>query len=156
MGFLVAFGAMIPAIALAIALWTLKVTQESLDFSRKALDQSRANWAQQKWFDLYFKADQAYNALERYQTAYRGSNPAMPSPAQTNAHNQVMYLIREAYTMAVVFPKNEAIDALFASTNFSNPVYALSEERLKSLSDALELLRQKALVNNGVLTVSNG
>jgi hypothetical protein len=154
MGAIALFSALLlPALALLISWWTLKLTRDSLEITKQAVEQARLSWAQQKWFDLYFKADQAYNALEHYQTAYQGCNPAAPSAAQMNDHNQVMYLIREAYTMAVVFPKNEAIDALFANTNFSNPVDALSKDRLKSLGDALELLRQRALVNKSVLDV---
>ena len=42
---------------------------------------------------------------------------------------------------------------MFASTDFLNPAYALSKDRLKSLSDAVELLRQNALVNKSVLDV---
>jgi hypothetical protein len=147
------FGALLPVIALFVSWWTLTLTRDSLEITKQAVEQGRINWAQQKWFDLYFKADQAYNALERYQSVYRGSNPAAPSAQQMQDHNQVMYLFREAYTMAVVFPKNGATDGLFASTNFSNPAEALSKDRLKAVSDALELLRQKALVNKSALDV---
>ncbi len=55
--------------------------------------------------------------------------------------------------MAVVFPKNEVTDALFASTQFNNVPEALSKDKLKTFMDALELLRQKALVKKDVLRI---
>lgn len=55
--------------------------------------------------------------------------------------------------MASVFPKNPAIDAFFHTVHFTSVSDALSKERLKTLSDALELLRQRALVNNDVLSI---
>jgi hypothetical protein len=119
---------------------------------QQTADRAHADWAQQKWFDLYFKVDQAYNALERFQTANHGCNTATLFPEQAKEYNQLMHIIREAHTMAVVFPKNAAIDALFTSTKISNFWSdVLPKERLQSLSDALELLRQKALVDQSVL-----
>jgi hypothetical protein len=107
-----AMGALLPILAFFVAWWTLKVNRESREFTYRALQHANMDWVQGKWFDLYFKADQACNALERYQTVYQHSNPAIPSVAQMNDHNHLMYLIREAYTMASVFPKNVATDAL--------------------------------------------
>jgi hypothetical protein len=103
--------------------------------------------------DLYFKADQAYNALDEYQELYNGCNPAIASPEQQKDHNRLMDIFREACTMAAVFPKNEAIDTLFKSVKFTTVTDALSKDRLKELSDALELLRQKAFINADVLIV---
>ena len=105
---------------------------------------------------LYFKADQAYNALDEYQALYKGCNPAICSPEQEKDHNELMDIFREACTMAAVFPKNPAIDALYDSVKFTNVTDALSKERLKALSDALELLRQNALINVDVLSVEAG
>lgn len=62
-------GMIIAFAALLISWWTLKVT-------KKAVEQARLDWAKQKWFDLYFKADQAYNALDEYQALYQGCNQA--------------------------------------------------------------------------------
>jgi hypothetical protein len=153
MAFFTLSGALLPALALLVSWWTLKLTRDSFFLTKKAVDHQRMGWAQQKWFDLYFKADQAYNALERYQTVYQGSNPAMHSTGQMQDYNQLMHIFREAHTMAVVFPRNAATDALFANTKFSNFDDAMSKERLKALADALELLREKALVNKSVLEV---
>jgi hypothetical protein len=67
-----------------------------------------------------------------------------------------MHTFREACTMAAVFPKNPAIDTFFETVNFTNVNDPLSKERLKALFNALELLRQKALVNSDVLRVEAG
>jgi hypothetical protein len=141
-------GVILAFAALLIAWWTLKVTKQSVE-------RARIDWARQKWFDLYFKADQAYNALEEYQALYQGCNPAICSPEQEKDHNKLMDIFREACTMAVVFPKNPAIDSFCDSVKFTNVSDALSKERLEELSDALELLRQKALINRGVLNVES-
>jgi hypothetical protein len=139
-------GVILAFAALLIAWWTLKVTKQSVE-------RARIDWARQKWFDLYFKADQAYNALDEYQALYQGCNPAICSPERETDHNELMDIFREACTMAAVFPKNPAIDALFKSVEFANANDALSKDRLKTLLDALELLRQKALINQDVLNV---
>jgi hypothetical protein len=139
-------GVVIAFAALLIAWWTLIVTKQSVE-------RARIDWAKEKWFDLYFKADQAYNALDEYQALHQGCNPAVCSPEQERDHNKLMDMFREACTMAAVFPKNPATDALFKSVNFTSVNDALSKERLKVLSDALDLLRQNALVNSDVLRI---
>jgi hypothetical protein len=145
--------------SLGIAIASTFIAKRSLTEAKLAREQGKGiaarahdDWAQQKWFDLYFKVDQAYNALEQFQTKYLGCNPATLFPEQAKDYNQLMHIIREAHTMADVFPKNAAIDALFASTTFSNFWGdVLPKERLKSLADALELLREKALMDKSVL-----
>jgi len=139
--------------ALIIAYCTLKVTLDSLKITKQSVERARLDWARQKWFDLYFKADQAYNALEEYQALYQGCNPAICSPEQEKDRNRLMDIFREACTMAAVFPKNEAVEAFFGCVQFSNVNDALSKQRLKAFADALEQLRQKALVHKDVLNV---
>jgi len=49
--------------------------------------------------------------------------------------------------MALVFPKNSAIDELLACTAvFKDEEQAVSNERLSKLFDAVEGVRQKALI----------
>ena len=79
--------------------------------------------------------------------------PRVQSAGQMQDFNRLMHLFREVHTMALVFPKSEVTDALFASTQFNNIIEALSRDKLKVLMDALELLRQKALVDKDVLQV---
>jgi len=55
--------------------------------------------------------------------------------------------------MAVVFPKTPAIDELLAATAvFKDSHEAFSQERLDKLFDAVQNLREKALVHPSVLT----
>jgi hypothetical protein len=60
--------------------------------------------------------------------------------------------MREVNTVALVFPKNPAIDNLISATaHFERPEDGLVKERLAKLLDALEGLRQKGLVKPDVL-----
>lgn len=64
-----------------------------------------------------------------------------------------MFLMREAHAMAAVFPKNSVIDELFAwTTGQSNPQEAVSDERMTKLFNAVNGLREKALVDPSILT----
>ncbi len=151
MVFVTVFGALLSVMALLISWWTLKLARDSLAIARKTVEHARMDWAQEKWFDLYLKAGRAYNGLEHYQAQYQGSSPLPQSPEQVRDLNQLMRLFYEAHTMALVFPKNAATEALFLSTRFKNAADVLSKEKTKALLDALELLRQKALVDRSVL-----
>jgi hypothetical protein len=64
-----------------------------------------------------------------------------------------MYMFREVITMGTVFPKNPVLDKLFAAMDFKLPGSALSKDKLKGLDDALESLRQRALIDASVLNV---
>jgi hypothetical protein len=149
----VSIASLVIAIAATFIAWaSLAESKLMTEQGKQTAARAHADWAQQKWFDLYFKADQAFNALEHFQTENQGCNTAALFPEQKEKYNQLIHIIREAHTMAVVFPKSAAIDALFASTKFSNFWGdVLPKERLKSLGDALELLRQKALMDQSVL-----
>ena len=151
MALVTVFGALLSVIALLISWWTLKLARDSLAIAKRTVEHARMDWAQEKWFDLYLKAGRAYNGLEHYQALYQGGNGAVQSPEQLKEFNQLMRLFYEAHTMALVFPKNAATEALFASTRFKNAADALSKEKTKALLDALELLRQKALVDKRAL-----
>lgn len=139
--------------ALVQAKLAVEEQRRSVQEQKLANEQAHADWAQRKWFDLYFKADQACNSLERFQATYEKANPATPSLEQMKDHNAIMYIFREVITMATVFPKNPVLDELFAAMDFKIPGSALSKDRLKSLASALESLRQKALVNRRVLDI---
>ena len=56
--------------------------------------------------------------------------------------------------MATVFPRCTAIDMLCAATSgfVDDPSEMLSKQRLKNLMDAMNDIREKALVNSSVLT----
>jgi hypothetical protein len=140
-----------------IAKSSLEQAKLAVEQERLSVEQARMDWAQRKWYDLYFKANQAYNSLEEFQMQYHQSNPAAPSTQQQIDFNELMLLFRETHSMASVFPKNPQIDALFASTTFgSGIVGVLPKERLHKLFDALELLRNNSLLDPNVLRPFDG
>ena len=73
------------------------------------------DWKQRKWFDLYFKADEAYDALERFQVLY--PDPMNLTTTEGKQEwNELMRIMRAVHRMAVVFPQNAAIDELLSAT----------------------------------------
>jgi hypothetical protein len=117
-------------------------------------------WAQQKWFDLYFSTNSAYDAMEKLQKDCIVQTGRIISIAGGGTFpdraNVVVILFREIQAMAMVFPKCTTIDMLCAATSgFSDdplgPIGLLSKERLKNLMDAMNEIREKALVNSSVL-----
>ena len=150
----VAVASLIVAItALFVAIGANRIAKSSLSQAKQVADRDQRDWRQRKWFDLYFKTNQAYDFLERFQVLYE--NPPSGASGVEEARrdwNSLMFLIRELHTMAVVFPKNAAIDELFASTAvFKNREEALSKDRLEKIRNAMEAIRQHALVEPAVL-----
>ena len=123
--------------------------------AKSIADRAHDEWAQQKWFDLYFSTNSAYDAMDKLQAdcvfqgnrliSFRGGN--YPDRA-----DEVIRLFREIQAMAMVFPKCAAIDMLCAATSgFANDHGdLLSKKRLKKLMDAMNEIREKALVNASV------
>lgn len=134
-----------------IAVASLIVSIAAFVVARKTMKDAEEDWRQRKWFDLYLEADKAYNALERYQVNYK-QNPVPQNLEQTRDWNNLMSQMRLVHSLAVVFPKNPATDILFSATAvFANPASAFLPERLPKLSEALEALRQKALLKRKVV-----
>ena len=140
--------------ALFVAVAANQIAKSSLSLAKQVADRDQRDWRQRKWFDLYFKTNQAYDSLERFQALYE----VMPLDSSgleecRRDWNTLMFLIRELHAMAVVFPKNAAIDELFASTAvFKNPEEALSKARLEKIGKATDAIRQQALVEPAVLS----
>src|SRR5229473_5734568 len=65
---------MIEVISLLAALAAVWVARSSLSQAQRVADRDQRDWRQRKWFDLYFKADEAYDALDRFQVLYPGSS----------------------------------------------------------------------------------
>ncbi len=144
---------MVSLASLFAAIAACRVAKSALSQAILVAEREQRDWRQRKWFDLYFKASQAYDALERFQTVYESTFPeSWGTPEMTHDWNNLMHLFREVGAMAVVFPKNTEIDKLFAAVAvFSNPQEAFSKDRLKAILDAMEGIRQKALVEPTVL-----
>jgi len=133
------------------AMAAYRVAKSALSQAILVAEREQRDWRQRKWFDLYFKTNEAYDALERFKVMYESSLSQAWNAQQAIDWNNVMELFREAGAMAVVFPKNDAIDKLFAAVKLTNPQEAISKGRLNQIQDAMEAIRQKALVEPTVL-----
>jgi len=122
-----------------IALFALVVAIAALYVAQKTLKDAEEFWKQQKWFDLYSKADEGYDTFEFYCTTYKGTK-GISTAQHGDDWNRLMLLIRRVHSIAMVFPKHPAIDKLAKATSFKTPADALEEWRLKlSLSPSARL-----------------
>lgn len=136
---------------LVAAVGAIAVAVRALVVARSTLTDAEENWRQQKWFDLYAKADQAHSMLLRYRQIYPKEYQDQSLGARQE-WNALVTLFFEAYTMAGCFPTNAAIDDLLAATgSFTDPKSAYDEQRFAKLGGAVEELRQKALLKPSVL-----
>ena len=163
--FIAGFAISYDSVSLAVAIASLIASVAAALIARSALSQAeqvaerdRRDWQQRKWFDLYFKATEAYDFLDYFQKTYGSpGEPTWGTNGWQQDWNKLMFKIREAHSMAVVFPKDAAIDALFdATAAFKNPEEAASPERLQLILDATEGLRSKSLVDASILTAPPG
>lgn len=137
-----------------VSIAALFVAVLSFVVARRTLKDAEDAWKQQKWFELYAKADEGYNTLDQYRTVYKGTAGVLTSQ-QTDDWNNLMSVIRQVHAMAMVFPKHPAIDKLVAATTpFDNPASALEEERLKEFLEAVMDLRDMALLNPSILSIT--
>jgi len=145
-------GLFVAVVSLVVAVRALKVSNETLLVARKTLQDADEDWAQRKWFDLYVKADDAFNLLDRF----RQVNPASTNSAQQRQDwNEVMLAIRRAHTRALIFPKNPAIDKFLASTSvFDDMQHGYDKTYLAAFLDATEDLRDMAKLKPEVLNRS--
>jgi len=140
-------------VSAAIANWSRKD-------AKRIADRAHDEWAQQKWFDLYFLTNSAYDAMEKLQADCNIQDSRLLSIRgggnYSDRANVVICLFREIQAMAMVFPQCATIDLLCAATSgFSDdpfdPRGLRSKERLKTLMDAMNDMREKALVDSSVL-----
>jgi hypothetical protein len=145
------------SVSLAIAIASLLasvaaalIARSSLSQAKLVADRDQKDWKQRKWFDLFFKADEAYDALDRFQTLYPStSSPGWNTAEMQRESHDLMRTMRTVHRIAVVFPKNPVIDALFEATAaFKEMGEATSKERLSKVFDAVQGVREKALVHD--------
>jgi hypothetical protein len=148
----IAIASLIASIAAAL------IAKSSLSQAEQVAERDKRDWQQRKWFELYFKATEAYDFLDYFQKTYGSpADPRWGTNEWQQGWNKLMFRIREAHSMAVVFPKDAAIDALFDATAvFKNQAEAASPERLQAILDATEGLRSKSLVDASILTTAPG
>lgn len=143
-------GTVVAVASLVLSLVALSIAKSSLSSAKQVAEQEQRDWKQRKWFDLYFQASEFYDHLDRFKNQFE--HMAVANAEDAKAWNDVMFQARRVHSMALVFPKNPAIDKLFAVTAvFENRQEAFSRERLEAVLDAVEGLRQMALVHASVL-----
>src|SRR5271166_346931 len=142
-----------------VAISALVVAGASLWVAVKTLKDAEESWKQQKWFDLYAKADEAYDAFDLYCKVWAGFlNPSLQIngldfPKRQYEWNNLMFLIKRVHSMAMVFPKHLAIDKLVEATVFDTPEDASQPERLKLFFDAVQDMREMAVLDPSVLEI---
>ena len=104
-------------ISLLVSLVAARIAKSSLVQARLVSDRDRRDWRQRKWFDLYFKANEAYDSLERFQGRYDSTRDE--SGEFKADFNAVTSQIRSVHAAAVVFPKDPALDELFSQPRYS-------------------------------------
>ena len=141
--------------ALSIARSSQRTAEISLSLTKQVAEREREDWKQRKWFDLYIATNAVYDLLDRFQNFYgSATGPNYGSIQCDEDWNRLMAAVREVHVAALVFPKNPAIDNLIEATaHFERRERdAFDKERLPKLLNALEGLRQKALVNLDILS----
>jgi hypothetical protein len=139
--------------SLLASLVALAVAKSSLTQARNVADRDQRNWRQRTWFDLYFKADAAYDALDHFRSLYPDpTSPRWNTPEWEKDRNELMLVFRAVNRQALVFPTNSVIDALVEATRrFAETEVVLSEESSKKLLAAVNGVREKAFVDPSVL-----
>ena len=126
---------------------------ESLRQAKDVAERELTDWRQSKWLELYFRASEMCDTLEHFQKVhkpdageYRYSEPI------ASDYNNFIFLNRKCLTMAAVFPKNDAVDKLAAAAAaFREWEEVFSEERLKAIGEAVQDIRELALLHPAVL-----
>jgi hypothetical protein len=142
-------GTVVAAASAVISIVALLVARSSLSLAKMVAEQEQRDWKQRKWFDLYFAASEAYDVFEHFQTQYKSTDSEEEYGMDLN---NLMFLFRKVGAMAVVFPKGSPIGELVSSfAVFKDRNEAFSRERLKTVFDAVEGLREKAWIYPTVL-----
>jgi len=123
------------------------IAKSSLSQAKQVADRDQRDWKQRKWADMYLKADETYDALDRFHIL----SDSWDTDEREREWSHLIRLIRGAHAMAVVFPHNPAVEAFLSSTAVFKDEKTVSDDRLSKVFDAVELIRQKALLPATVL-----
>jgi hypothetical protein len=140
-------------VATYIAKTSLNRSEESIRQAERVADRDQKDWRQRKWFELYLKANEAYDTLEKFQIEY-GATPQSPDNAKKykSDFNNLMYVFRAVHALAMVFPIDPVVTELcLATADFEEVENIFSTERLKRIFEAMNSVREKALVDTAVL-----
>jgi hypothetical protein len=129
---------------------SVALSQQTLKQAKEVADRAGADWRQQQWFTLFFEANAAYDLLERFHSIVNVPGGAATQDLQAGLGAATLQM-KKAQGLAEVFPKCVEVDALFEATKFPTYNDYVRPEKLKLLFEAVEGLRQKALVSLDVL-----
>jgi len=131
------------------AAWIAKAT---LTEARQVAERERRDWAQRKWFDLYFAFSEACDVYEGFQIKVGDKRPSDWETDERREWNRLMLHFRKVFAMASVFPKTDVITYLLSGALvFDSQEDALTKKRLDLVLGALERLRLESLIDSGVL-----
>ncbi len=134
-------------VALVLSVATVLIARSSLSQAKQVAERDQRDWRQRKWADMYLKANETYDVLDRF----RVLATSWSTQEWEREWNELMRIIRGAHAMAVVFPKNPAIDSFLSSTAVFKNERTVSEERLSRVFDAVELIRQNTRMPSAIL-----
>jgi hypothetical protein len=146
--------------SLVVALTSTVIANKARKDAKGIADRAHDEWAQQKWFDLYFSANSAYDALDKFLADCNFQGNTLISirgggdyPTRSN---EIIRMFREILMMAAVFPKCPAIDTLcnaiavkFGDDPFE--MYSRRKQLQENLMNAMMDIRDNALVDSSVL-----
>jgi hypothetical protein len=145
-------------ISLLVAVASCIASIAAVVFAKRSVSQAERiaqrehdEWAQRKWFDLHSKAAEALDTLDYFRAKYPNAEHKKGTEERAKDWSDLMFKVRAVGTMAFVFPQNPIVTAFIASCKFRNSENAVSDERYKEMFEAVEGLREKALVNPSVL-----
>ena len=142
--------------SLVVAIASAVIARGARKDAERIAERAHDEWAQQKWFDLYFSTNSAYDAMEKLQAdsiVQKSGTINIHGDTYPHRANEVIRLFREIQAMAMVFPRCTVIDTLCAATSgFVDDRELLKKQRLQQLMDAMNDIREKALVDASVLT----
>jgi len=133
---------------------SLRTAEESAAQAKRVADRALQDWRQTKWFDLYFKTNDLYDRLDRFQNTYgSATGPNYGSLECDKDWNDLIAVVRVLHIAVLVYPRNDAVDKLISATEHFEVRErdAFDKARLPKLMDALKGLREKALVSPDIL-----
>jgi hypothetical protein len=147
-------------VSTVIALVSTVIANRARKDAERIADRAHDEWAQQKWFDLYFLTNSAYDALDKFlaDCNFQGNRliSIRGGGDYPTRSNEIIRMFREILMMATVFPKCPAIDTLCnaVAVKFEDaPVemYSRRKQLQENLMNAMMDIRDNALVDSSVL-----
>ena len=136
-----------------IARSSLQRAEDSLRQAERIADRDQRDWRQRTWFDLFVQADELQYALLCFRNKHGSpSSPPWNKGVWKQDFSDLVTLLAKAFRKAVVFPVNPVTSEFFSAvTAIQSGEDALSSELSGKIFDAVEKIREKALVDPGVL-----